>query len=135
MTRGPAKTPTEMKVIAGTFRKHRDRETAPSPIFPAIERMPDAPKDLDAAGREMWRELGGMLAACGVLRVVDLYALQQLCYCWQRFRQRAEHGMPVKPSSVRALRGLFAEFGLSPAARRRVLAKVPGFATFERRPT
>jgi hypothetical protein len=62
--------------------------------------------------------------ACGVLQVVDLYGLEQLCYAWQLFRQKAKAGMDVTASENNALRGLFSEFGMSPAARRRVVANM-----------
>jgi hypothetical protein len=59
-----------------------------------------------------------------VIQVVDLYALEELAYSWQVFRQKAKAGMEVTASEHNALKGLLIEFGLTPAARRRVVANI-----------
>ncbi len=119
---GPAKTPAELKVIAGTDRA--DRQDPDTPKFEPVRDFPQAPQHLNPDGKAMWVQLGNQLVACGVLQVVDLYALEQLCYCWQQHRQKAKAGMPVTASEDNALKGLLAEFGLTPSARRRVVANL-----------
>lgn len=92
------------------------------PQFPIVREFPAAPQHLNPDGLDMWTTLGRELVGCGVLQSVDLSALEQLCYCWQIFRQKARAGMEVTASEHNALKGLLAEFGLTPAARRRVVA-------------
>lgn len=120
---GPAKTPNELKVIAGTDRPDR-QEPADAPQFERVKEFPPPPQHLEPDGATLWRELGSQLVACGVLQVVDLYALEQLCYAWQRFRNKAKAKFEVTASEDNALKALFAEFGLTPAARRRVVANI-----------
>jgi phage terminase small subunit len=110
-----------LKVIAGTDQPSR-RDDAPAPEFAPVTTFPEPPIHLNPDGSALWRELGPQLVACGVLQVVDLYALEQLCYAWQRFRQKAKAGFEVTASEDNALKALWQEFGLTPAARRRVAA-------------
>lgn len=118
---GPAKTPRALKVISGTDQPCR-RDEIPPPEFAPVTQFPAAPQHLNPDGSALWGELGPQLVACGVLQVVDLYALEQLCYAWQRFRQKAKAGFEVTASEDNALKALWQEFGLTPAARRRVVA-------------
>jgi len=101
-----------------------DGNEAAAPQFDPVREFPPAPQHLNADGATLWRELGPQLIACGVLQVVDLYALEQLCYAWQRFRKKAKAEMDVTASEDNALKALWAEFGLTPAARRRVVANL-----------
>src|SRR3990167_5385996 len=115
----------DLKVISGTVEKSREAKTeADAPEFDRVKVFPPAPQHLDVDGAQLWKELGTQLVACGVLQVVDLYALEQLCYCWQRFRQKAKAKLEITASEDNALKALWAEFGLTPAARRRVVANL-----------
>lgn len=118
---GPQRKPRTLKIIAGTDIKKR-RDEHPIPEFDKLTWLPDAPKYLKGPGLELWNKLGPQLIRCGVLQVVDTYALEQLCYAWQKFRERAEEGYEVTASENNALKALWQEFGLTPAARRRVTA-------------
>jgi phage terminase small subunit len=122
---GPAKTPRAFKVIAGTDRKDR-RPADDTPQYPKVgaSEFPKPPQHLNVDGAALWKELGGLLVKSGVLQVPDLYALEQLCYAWQRFRKKAKADMDITASEDNALKALWAEFGLTPAARRRVVANV-----------
>jgi len=120
---GPPKTPKNFKIISGTNRPHRD-DAPDAPQFPIVRDFPEPPQHLNPDGAEAWNSLGKELTACGVLQTVDLRALEQLCYCWQIFRQKARAGMEVTASEHNALKGLLVEFGLTPAARRRVVANL-----------
>ena len=107
-----------MKVIAGTARP--DRQSAPEPVFDLVDVFPYPPQHLNPDGAEMWNDLGPKLIAAKVLKVVDLYPLEQLCFAWQRFRQKAKAGMEMTAAEDTSLKNLFAEFGMTPAARRKV---------------
>jgi len=68
----------------------------------------------------MWVELGRQLVDAKVLQKVDLYLLQQLCYCWQRHCAKQRAGMDIMAAEDQALKSLFSEFGMSPASRKKV---------------
>lgn len=68
----------------------------------------------------MWNDLGRQLMGAKVLQIVDLYSLEQLCFAWQRFRQKAKAGMELTAAEDTALKSLFSEFGITPASRRKV---------------
>ena len=116
--------PPELKVLAGTNDRPEKAEDAPQ--FPRIEvgEFPAPPQHLNPDGVELWNDLGPQLVACGVLQTVDLRALEQLAYGWQLFRTKAKAGMDVTASEHNALIALWKEFGLTPAARRRVVATI-----------
>jgi phage terminase small subunit len=119
---GPPKTPREFKVVSGTLRA--DDAMPDAPQFPVVREFPAPPQQLNPDGVAIWNDLGRQLTACGVIQVVDLYALEQLAYSWQVFRQKSKAGMEVTASEHNALKGLLIEFGLTPAARRRVVANI-----------
>lgn len=112
----------KVKQLAGTDRK--DRQAEDSPQFQQVKEFPAPPQHLDVDGAAMWKSLGDQLVAAGVLQVVDLFALEQLCYAWSRFRKKAKAGMDVTASEDNALKALLADFGLTPAARRRVVSNL-----------
>jgi len=125
MSRKPI--PDQLKVLAGTFRK--DREIQGLPEFESVESFPAAPSYLGPDGVEMWNDLGPKLVAAGVLKVVHLYPLEQLCHEWQMFREKAKAKEDITAAQYSELRGLFAEFGMTPASARKVAAgdsKKPG---------
>ena len=115
--------PAALKVISGTDQPcRRDEAERAAPDFPKVLDFPAPPQHLNPDGVALWNDLGPQLVAVGVLQIVDLYALEQLAYAWQRFRQKAKAGMDVTASEDNALKALWQEFGLTPAARRRVTA-------------
>jgi len=118
MTKGRKPTPSGAKVITGTFRKDRDNEAAVD--YELVEEFPKAPGYLNADGKDMWKKLGPQLVASKVLQVVDLYALEQLCCSWQRFRAKMKAGMEPSAAEDNAMKSLFAEFGMTPASRCKV---------------
>ena len=118
MSRGRKPTAPHLKVLAGTARP--DREVADAPEYDLIEEFPEPPQHLNPDGVEMWRNLGPQLVSARVLQVVDLYSLEQLCFSWQRFRQKAKAGMELTAAEDTALKSLFSEFGMTPASRRKV---------------
>lgn len=116
--RGRKPTAPALKVLAGTARP--DREVPDAPEYDLIDDFPEAPQHLNPDGVEMWRTLGPQLVAARVLQVVDLYSLEQLCFAWQRFRQKAKAGMELTAAEDTSLKSLFSEFGMTPASRRKV---------------
>lgn len=118
MARKP--TAPHLKVLAGTSRP--DRETPDAPEYDLIEKFPDPPQHLNADGVDMWQRLGPQLVGARTLQVVDLFSLEQLCFAWQRFRQKAKAGMELTAAEDQSLKSLFSEFGLTPASRRKVAA-------------
>lgn len=139
---GPAKTPREFKVISGTARQDRDGKLDNVAQFPKVSaaEFPKPPQHLNPDGAKLWRELGRLLTASGVLQVPDVYALQQLCYRWQLHVQKQKAQLDITASEENALKALFGEFGLTPSARRRVVSNLQEappanrFATHGKRP-
>jgi phage terminase small subunit len=119
---GRKATPPSLKVIQGTNRPDRDPTGVPE--FAPVREFPDPPQHLNADGAAAWSDLGPKLVAAGVLQEVDLYPLEQLCYAWQRFRKKAKADMDITASEDNALKSLWSEFGMTPAARRRVAANL-----------
>jgi phage terminase small subunit len=126
--RGRKPTAPHLKVIAGTDRP--DREAPDAPEFDLIEEFPPPPEHLRVDGALMWNQLGPQLVAAKVLQVVDLYALQQLCYQWQCMCAKQRAGIEINAAENTAFKGLLSEFGMTPASRRKVSsggdAKKPG---------
>lgn len=118
--RGRKPTAPALKVIAGTDRP--DREAPDAPEFDLVTEFPDPPQHLNADGAAMWSDLGPKLVAARVLQVVDIYALQQLCYAWQRAVAKQKAGMDITAAEDNALKALWSEFGMTPASRRKVSA-------------
>jgi len=112
--------PTSNKVIKGTFQNCRAVTDVPD--FKTVDVFPDPPLVLNADGVEIWNNVGPQLVNAKVLQTVDLYVLEQLCYSWQRFRQQAKAGSDITAAENNALRGMFAEFGMTPASRTKVTA-------------
>lgn len=116
----PGPVPPELKLLRGTAQPCREVKDAPS--FDLVTTFPPPPQHLDADGAAAWQELGPQLVMAGVLQVVDLYALEQLCFSWARFRKKAKAQMEITASEDQTLKALFSEFGMTPASRRKVSA-------------
>lgn len=129
--RGPAKTPTELKVVRGTASA-AELEQQPTP--PAGE-VPAPPEylDLDAVG--VWHRLAPTLHARKVLTVWDVDAFAAYCTAVVHHRRAVEEvnkaGVTVRSGSSRAkhpalqvvrdqaalIISLGGRFGLTPADR------------------
>ncbi len=114
--------PNHLKVVSGTDQPCRMHQSDWA-TFDSLELFPSAPQTLNTDGKDMWDTLGPRLQANRLLTVVDLYALQQLCYCWQRHVAKQRAGMDITASEDNALKGLYAEFGITPRARQAVAGK------------
>jgi phage terminase small subunit len=118
--KGRKPTAPHLKLLQGTSRPDRD---VPDEIgFDAVTDFPPPPMHLNVDGVAMWSDLGPQLVAAKILQTVDLYALQQLCYCWQRHCAKQRAGMDITAAEDMALKALFSEFGLTSASRRKVTA-------------
>lgn len=72
--RGPAPTPTKLKLLRGETRPSRINRAEPQPV----ERLPSAPADLDGRAADVWNRVIGELGHTGVIRNADSDALR--CY-------------------------------------------------------
>lgn len=132
--RGPAKKPTNLRVLEGNrgHQKLHKNEPKPTPV------APDMPDYLEPAARQVWQELAPELERLGLLTVVDGAAFADYCTCLVRLRQcekdiaergvlvpgKRGRGQMVKNPSLQAAREYRAalqrwsdKFGLTPSAR------------------
>lgn len=138
---GPPPKPTSMLKLTGSWRANkRQGEPTPELLAPAM------PIWLDVEGKKAWKKLAPILTRMRVLTEADGFALAVLCEAWSRYRRAtdmlAQYGdvYPVKNadgtlkmlrrspySSMQMelalnVRRMLAEFGLTPAARGRMIA-------------
>lgn len=125
-TRGRKPKPLKFRLISGTAKP---ASTRPELAFTPVQEFPPPPQHLNPDGAELWNRLGSELLGCGVLQSVDLYALGQLAYAWQKHLQKAKAGMDITAAEDAGLRHLLSEFGATPAARQRVAAGAVGDRT------
>lgn len=148
--------PTAVKSMRGTVRA--DRVMRNEAQFPIPGRMPSPPEGLNDYGEALWRSLGKLLLDAGLLTQGDTIALEMLCLAYGRMKEANnrvdDEGMvlesdkgnfyqsPYLSIANRAweqVKGMLAEFGLTPAERTRVMALVEqeedDLASFLFRPT
>ncbi len=133
--RGPAKTPTAILKLRGSWRGDA-REDEPQPV----SEIPRKPKDVTGQAEEAWRVLTPKLKAMGVLGTIDRNALTRYCLLWVQWTDAANflkknglvrvvkrkgkitgcvawpHVGIVDKLSIQLLR-LEKEFGMTPSAR------------------
>ena len=138
---GPPPKPTAMLKLSGSWRA-RGRKNEPQPAGS----RPKKPEWLDDEGKKAWEQLVPILERMRVLTEADGFALAVLCEAWSRYRRATDmliqYGdvYPVKnpdgtlkmlrrsPYSAMQMelalnvRRMLAEFGLTPAARGRLIA-------------
>lgn len=133
--------PTALKELAGNPGKRPLNKREPKVSAPVNLRVPAGMPD-DAA--KLWRKLAPQMTASGMLKSTDLHALEMLCLHWAAARRawklldkggiliKGRQGDPVKNpaqyvwrSEAQAFAKLASEFGLTPAARSRILADEP----------
>lgn len=137
--RGPAPTPTALKLLRGS------KTTLPDVFTPECE-APECPAHITGAAREHWDYVTGQLNRYGMLAKTDMGQLAALCTVWARYveaeemialaaqqapmskgwLQRSEYGMKVAPwlkvsrDAIDQYTRLAQKFGLSPSDRVRV---------------
>jgi len=140
--RGPPPTPTEILKLHGSklVNKRREQTEAKGPAG-----KPSCPTWLDKDAKKAWKQLVPMLEFMGVLTRIDANALARYCETWVRWRHAQEflkqkgEVYPLKDESgkvkclmpfpqvaianslAQQLLRLEQEFGLTPAARTRIV--------------
>ncbi|MGD0020119.1 MAG: phage terminase small subunit P27 family [Candidatus Limnocylindrales bacterium] len=129
--RGPAPTPTKVKMLRGETRPSRLnlREPMPSPDVPKM------PADMDDAAKVVWRRVLREMHHTGVIRAADADVLRCYCEAVSRYAQAARlyaqsgpivsrDGNLVKNplhqvarDNADEIRQFARELGLSPSAR------------------
>jgi P27 family predicted phage terminase small subunit len=132
--------PTALKDLAGTNRDDRANENEPQP-----ERaIPACPKGLTSAAKKEWKRISKDLYALGLLSNIDQVTLAMYCQAWAHWLDAVEKlekegmirytekGYPIQNpyfsivnKSYQQIKGMLAEFGMSPASRSRISA-LPG---------
>ena len=129
--RGPAPTPTKVKILRGETRPSRVNYREPLPPSD----LPKMPADMDAEAKIVWRRVISSMGHTGVIRVPDSDILRCYCEAVSRYAHAARlyagsgplvrrDGGLVKNPLHQVIRDdsdqirLFArELGLSPSAR------------------
>ena len=136
---GRPRKPTQLKVIQGTFRKHRAPKNEPKP--PPVDRVPAPPRHLSLEAKKLWKKLAKKLKEQGLLTVLDLASLEVCCFNWglyqelrkailrrcKSFSAYLKNRNSQTALEYTAMKNAFlmyksfaTEFGLSPAARARI---------------
>ena len=140
---GPTPLPTEIKLLRGTYRLDREPKNPARPP----RGTPRPPEWLGPVALELWRELAPLLVKMRVLTKADRQALALLCDALAEYRAaravveaegatftvrtdsgkvvRARPEVAIAADAHRRARLMLAEFGLTPAGRRRVEAIPP----------
>ena len=153
---GPVPKPTQLKVLDG----NPGRRPIPVDEFRPATHVPECPAHLIGEAQREWYRLTAELARYGMVSEVDRGAIAMICTIWARYVEaeemiaraaQAAHGtglfvkspngypiqspwVAVSNKAMELYRGYLAEFGLSPAARSRVLPgeyqlELPGLAS------
>ena len=134
--KGRPRKPAEVKLIQGTFRKHREPEQPPD-VEPA-ENI-DPPRHLDGLALQTWQWAAPLLRDARILSNSDMRALECYCLAYQTMRTahadledrgnvlERETGVPLKNPSATVWKDAMAELryysailGLDPASRGRL---------------
>lgn len=135
--RGPGKTPPQLKVLQGTGVPSREVDNLPVEFEQASE-VPQPPDKLGEYGVDLWNKIGKQLVNVGLLQEGDIYALTQLAFAWQKFREAMNRNEFPGNTINNALDKGFSHFGMHPAARTKLKASPDGekknkFAKFKKK--
>jgi len=138
--RGPAKTPTNLRILRGNPSQKALPKGEPQPdIDPNVPRVPEGLGKIAAAE---WRRLAAQLHKVGLLTQVDLRGLEAFCDAYEKMRTASaklrkdgltyetvtESGsvmMRKRPeaeiyfSALAAMKSFIGEYGLTPSSRTR----------------
>jgi P27 family predicted phage terminase small subunit len=135
--RGPAPKPTQQKKLEGNPGRRKLPKNEPQPKDGA----PPCPAFLDGPARSEWKRIVPELLRLKLLTIVDRAALAAYCQNWSRWakaegvigklgmtftsdggmvRKRPEVGIAAE--AMKLMRSFLIEFGLTPAARTRVVS-------------
>lgn len=84
--RGPAPTPTPLKILQGTFRPDRDSGVD----FAFSDKLPTCPRFLSKTAKSEWRRIARELHDVGLLKTVDRAALAAYCDAYGRWVEIVE---------------------------------------------
>lgn len=140
MTVGRKPLPTAVKVLTGNPGKRPLNDA--EPMGGPLELLPDPPEWLGQYGEAEWYRTGPVLIHMGLLTEADVPLLETYCASFDLLIESRmdvkEHGMVIEGSrgpvrnpalaaiaqATTAIKGLAAEFGLTPSSRSRL--KLPG---------
>ena len=116
---GPSPQPTALKIARGNpgRRPLNDKEAKP------LIKLPPCPSHLSDDAAECWGQLGRLLANYGLLADIDAIAFELLCDQYAVYKQADKP--TAKSSAFNNLIRILKEFGLTPAARSRIVADPP----------
>ena len=136
-TRGRKPTPTAIKELEGNPGKRELNKKEPKPA----KKAPACPKWLAAEAKKEWRRLAKTMEAMGVLTEVDMAAFAGYCQAYARWKEAEERitdrGLVIRTPSgypqqvpyisiaqqyLRLMNQFAEQFGLTPAARSRIIA-------------
>ena len=133
--------PSALHLVDGTARKDRTNGAEPEPDL-VLDITP--PPDLEPASAAIWLEVAPMLKRCKVLTVADVLALRHLCDAEADYRkarqerdgklitysaknsQMLDQYLVAQLAIAKTVKGLLAEFGMTPASRSRVSVDLQG---------
>ena len=135
--RGRTPTPTAIKILEGNPGKRPLNEYEPKPE----KKAPPCPKWLEKEARKEWKRLAPKLEMLGVLSELDMAAFAEYCQAYARWKEAEEyissHGSTFKTANgcimavpqvniaksyLAAMESAAKQFGLTPAARSRLIA-------------
>ena len=136
-TRGRKPRPTALKVLEGNPGKRKLNEYEPQPP----KKAPSCPAWLEPEAKREWRRLAKQMEAIGILTEIDRAAFAGYCQAYARWKEAEEfisqHGTIVRTPSgywqtvpqvstaqtyLKVMHKFATEFGLTPAARSRIIA-------------
>ena len=139
MKPGPAPRPSHVKLLEGIPGRRPLPSNEPKPRV--RQRVPSPPPSLGEEGQKEWRRLGSHLCKLGLLTDLDLTAFHMYCdsyESWRQYAREARKGPVIRTpngylqrnpyvgmanTAFRMARAMLAEFGLTPAARSRVVGE------------
>ena len=146
--RGPAPTPTNLRILRGNPGKRALNRNEPKPDAD----RPACPQWLATEAKKEWHRVLPQLEATGILAIVDRAALAAYCQSWARYVEaermlsqygsvlKSEHSDYVQVSpyqtisrqSLQSVKAFATEFGLTPGSRSRIIVpEVKGDDEFE----
>ena len=137
MRRGRKPIPTEIKILEGNPGKRPLNTHEPKPL----KKAPPCPKWLEAEAKKEWRRLAKALEAMGVLTEADMAAFAGYCQSYARWKEAegriTDRGLVIRTPSgypqqvpyisiaqqyLKLMQQFAEQFGLTPAARSRIIA-------------
>jgi len=116
MTRGPGKEHPNLKLLKGTGIPCREKDNLPVEFDPVLE-VPQPPPGLNEHGIRIWTDVAKQIFGVGLLHQGDVYALEQLAFSWQKFKEKTKANEALSPAENTSLNKLLSSFGMTPASR------------------